>query len=62
MFPGMQVSSSFYDGEVARYVPSLPEALLGVSGISLSMLLVTLALRLMPFLPVGPEREIATRT
>jgi [DsrC]-trisulfide reductase subunit P len=62
IFPGMQVSSSFFDGEVARYVPSLPEALLGVSGISLSMLLVTLALRLMPFLPVGPEREIATRT
>ena len=62
IFPGMQVSSSFFDGEVARYVPSLPEALLGVSGISLSMLLVTLALRLMPFLPVGPGREIATRT
>jgi [DsrC]-trisulfide reductase subunit P len=62
IFPGMQVSSSFFDGEVARYVPSLPEALLGISGISLSMLLVTLALRLMPFLPVGVERESATRT
>ena len=62
IFPGMQVSSSFFDGEVARYVPSLPEALLGISGISLAMLLATLALRLMPFLPVGPERKIATRT
>ncbi len=62
MFPGMQVSSSFFDGEIARYVPSVPEALLGVSGISLAMLLVTLALRLMPFLPVGPERDLATRT
>jgi molybdopterin-containing oxidoreductase family membrane subunit len=62
IFPGMQVSSSFFDGEVARYVPSLPEVLLGVSGVSLSMLLVTLALRVIPFLPVGAEREIATRT
>jgi Ni/Fe-hydrogenase subunit HybB-like protein len=62
MFPGLQASSSFYDGEIAGYVPSLPESLLGVSGISLAMLLVTLALRLMPFLPVGPERDLATRT
>lgn len=62
IFPGMQVSSSFFDGEVARYVPSLPEGLLGISGVSLSMLLVALALRLMPFLPVGPARDLATRT
>ncbi len=62
IFPGMQVSSSFFDGEIARYVPSLPEALLGISGISLAMLLVALALRVLPFLPVGAEREIATRT
>lgn len=62
IFPGMQASSSFFDGEVASYIPSLPEALLGISGVSLAMLLVTLALRLMPFLPVGAPREIATRT
>ncbi len=51
LFPGMEVSSSFFDGAVALYRPSLPEALLGVSGISLAMLIVALALRLMPFLP-----------
>lgn len=51
LFPGMDVTSSFFDGQVAHYVPSLPEVLLGISGISLSMLLVTFALRLMPFLP-----------
>jgi molybdopterin-containing oxidoreductase family membrane subunit len=62
IFPGMQTSSSFFDGEVASYIPSLPEALLGISGVSLAMLLVTLALRLMPFLPVGAPREVATRT
>lgn len=51
LFPGMEVTSSFFDGQVAHYVPSLPEVLLGISGISLSMLIVTLALRLLPFLP-----------
>ncbi|MGO4871540.1 MAG: NrfD/PsrC family molybdoenzyme membrane anchor subunit [Roseiarcus sp.] len=51
LFPGMEVSSSFFDGAVALYQPSLPEVLLGLSGISLSMLIAALAMRLMPFLP-----------
>ncbi len=51
LFPGMEVSSSFFDGAVALYRPSPPEVLLGLGGISLSMLIVALALRLMPFLP-----------
>jgi molybdopterin-containing oxidoreductase family membrane subunit len=51
LFPGMAASSSFGDGEVAHYVPSLPEVLLGVSGISLAMLITAGALKLMPFLP-----------
>ena len=62
IFPGLQVSSSFFDGEVARYVPSLPEVLLGISGISLAMLLAALALQ-PAAVPAGrTEREIATRT
>jgi Ni/Fe-hydrogenase subunit HybB-like protein len=51
LFPGMAVSSSFGDGAVAEYTPSLPEVLLGVSGISLAMLLAGVALKLLPFLP-----------
>lgn len=51
LFPGMDVSSSFFDGAIALYRPSLPEALLGVGGLAFAMLLVALALRLMPFLP-----------
>jgi molybdopterin-containing oxidoreductase family membrane subunit len=53
IFPGRQVSSSFFDGAVAHYAPSAPEILLGLSGVSLSMLLVALAIRLMPCLPRG---------
>ncbi len=51
IFPGYEASSSFADGAIARYVPSLPEALLGISGISIAMLLTAAALRLLPFLP-----------
>ena len=53
IFPGFTVSSSFFDGEVAHYAPSLPEVMLGLSGVSLAMLLVAFALRLMSFLPKG---------
>jgi molybdopterin-containing oxidoreductase family membrane subunit len=53
LFPGMEVSSSFHDGAVAQYWPSLPEVLLGVSGVSIAMLLTGIGLKLLPFLPGG---------
>jgi molybdopterin-containing oxidoreductase family membrane subunit len=58
LFPGFEASSAFFDGAVASYQPSLPEWLLGVGGIALALLLVSLALRLMPFLP---EAQTAKR-
>lgn len=51
IFPGKIARSSFFDGVVAHYVPSLPEALLGVGGVAIAMLLVTFALKVLPFLP-----------
>ncbi len=51
LFPGKDVSSTFYDGVVAHYSPALPELLLGLGGISLSLLLVFFAIRILPFLP-----------
>ena len=51
IFPGMRVSSSFYDGVVNSYVPSLPECALGLGGCALALLITLLALRLLPFLP-----------
>jgi len=62
IFPGYEASSSFSDGEIARYVPTLPEALLGLSGVALAMLLITLALRILPFLPAGRGPEAGMRT
>ncbi len=51
MFPGMEVSSTFQDGEIGSYSPSLPEFVLGISGISIAMLLCGIVMRIMPFLP-----------
>jgi molybdopterin-containing oxidoreductase family membrane subunit len=51
LFPGMEVTSSFHDGRVAGYRASLPELLLGVSGVSLAMLICAIAVSLLPLLP-----------
>lgn len=51
LFPGRQVSSSFYDGVVGSYSPSLPEWLLGLGGVAIAGLIVLLALKLLGFLP-----------
>ena len=51
MFPDKHVSSSFFDGVVAAYVPSLPEVALGLGGTALALALVAIALKVLPFLP-----------
>jgi Ni/Fe-hydrogenase subunit HybB-like protein len=51
IFPGFEESSTFYDGVVASYSPSLPEVLLGLSGFATTFLIVSVALRALPFLP-----------
>jgi molybdopterin-containing oxidoreductase family membrane subunit len=51
LFPGRQVSSSFADGVVASYAPSLPEWLLGMGGVAIVGLIVLLALKFFGFLP-----------
>jgi Ni/Fe-hydrogenase subunit HybB-like protein len=56
LFPGMEVTSSFHDGQVTYYRASLPEVLLGLSGIAIAMLMTGIAFRLMPFLP-RPVRD-----
>lgn len=53
MFPGKDVASSFFDGVVASYAPSLPEVALGVGGVAFALTLTVLALRVLPFLPRG---------
>lgn len=51
IFPGKDVTSSFFDGQVAAYAPSLPEVALGVGGVALAIALIAIALKVLPFLP-----------
>ena len=51
MFPEKEVASTFYDGVVASYAPSLPELALGVGGVALALALTAVALKVLPFLP-----------
>jgi len=53
MFPGMEVSSSFYDGVISSYAPSLPEIGLGLGGIALAGLIVLFGIKVLRFLPVS---------
>ncbi len=53
LFPGYEVSSSFYDGMVNSYSPSLPEFLLGISGMAMAILIVVFALKVLRFLPAS---------
>lgn len=57
LFPGREVSSSFYDGVVLDYFPSLPEWLLGLGGAAIAGLIVALGLKLVGFLPERLHEE-----
>jgi molybdopterin-containing oxidoreductase family membrane subunit len=51
IFPGHEVSSSFGDGQVTRYVPSLPELLLGLGGLGAAFSMTVAGVRALDFLP-----------
>lgn len=51
LFPGMEVSSSFYDGVINNYAPSLPELGLGLGGMALVGLIVIFGIKVLRFLP-----------
>ncbi len=51
LFPGMEVESSFFDGVINAYTPSLPEILLGLGGIAIAALMVIIGMRVLRFLP-----------
>ncbi|HEB55215.1 MAG TPA: molybdopterin oxidoreductase [Gammaproteobacteria bacterium] len=51
LFPGMEVQSSFFDGVVNHYAPTLPELMLGLGGMAMAMITVALAVKVLRFLP-----------
>ena len=57
IFPGYIVESSFYDGVVNPYVPSLWELLLGFGGLTAALLIALLVLRVLPIMPTALRAE-----
>ena len=51
IFPGMQITSSFFDGQVAGYSPSLPEFLLGLGGVGVAFMITLVGVRVLKFMP-----------
>ncbi|MEQ1695666.1 MAG: NrfD/PsrC family molybdoenzyme membrane anchor subunit [Hyphomicrobiaceae bacterium] len=51
LFPGYEVSKTFLDGSVASYSPSLPEVLLGLGGVAISLGIVLAGARIFRILP-----------
>ncbi len=55
LFPGMVETSSFFDGEIHPYTPSLVEVLLGLGGMALAAAIIAVALRALALLPTRLE-------
>jgi Ni/Fe-hydrogenase subunit HybB-like protein len=59
IFPGYEVvSSSFGDGQIASYKPSLPEILLGSGGLAIAFLITTIGVRALNFLPHDDPKAV----
>lgn len=60
LFPGMEVTSSFFDGRAPHpYAPSLPEILLGLGGIGIAFLISMVAVRVLQFMPQDDFSHLA---
>ena len=59
LFPGMAVSSAFHDGVVNPYTPSFPEVALGLGGVAIALLMVTIAVKFLRFLPESLADAVA---
>jgi Ni/Fe-hydrogenase subunit HybB-like protein len=51
IFPGFEAKSSFGDGQIGQYQPSLPEFLLGCGGLGIAFLITTVCVRVLDFMP-----------
>ena len=58
IFPGYTVESSFFDGVISEYCPSLWEFLLGFGGVTSAALIALLGIRVLPIMPEGLPTEM----
>ncbi len=60
IFPGYDVKSSFFDGQVDHYTASLPEILLGLGGIGIAFTAITIGVRVLRFMPQDDVQHLET--
>ena len=58
LFPGMVEQSSYQDGTIASYAPSLPEIGLGIGGVALALAIAVVGMRVLRFLPTSLADEV----
>ncbi len=51
IFPGYEASSSFADGQIASYSPTIYEFLLGFGGLAIAFIVTTISVRVLNFMP-----------
>ena len=56
LFPGAEVRSTFMDGQVVPYAPSMPELLLGLGGVAAAWLITVIGVRVFDFVPADAVR------
>ena len=61
MFPGMHEKSSFFDGEVHHYSPSVPELFLGLGGVAIALLVTTFAVKVLRLLPASLDDDTVAK-
>jgi Ni/Fe-hydrogenase subunit HybB-like protein len=54
IFPGYEVTSTFWDGQIGQYQPSLYEFMLGFGGLAIAFLITTIGVHALNFMP--PEQ------
>jgi molybdopterin-containing oxidoreductase family membrane subunit len=51
IFPGFETTSTFADGQIGTYSPSLPEIVLGFGGLAVAFVLTIIGVRVLNFMP-----------
>ncbi|MEZ5451537.1 MAG: NrfD/PsrC family molybdoenzyme membrane anchor subunit [Thiothrix sp.] len=59
LFPGAEVSSDYFDGAINSYSPSIWEIMLGVGGVALALVMVTIGVKVLRFLPQSLSDKVA---
>ena len=59
LFPGAEVSSDYFDGAINAYAPSIWELMLGLGGVALALVMVTIGVKVLRFLPDSLSNAVA---